>query len=391
MVETDYVDFKEKFYDNDKTEFIKDVVSFANSFSNEPSRYIIFGIKEGKNSLEETFSDQILPVDPASLQQLIQSNVEPDITFSLYEYIYKGNNLLVLEITGFADKPYMIKKDYDRKLKQGEIYIRINSSKRKADRRHLDKMYREKGNNFNPQDIDIFFSSSNNKIEKFYVQDENIRDNFPSSIKKQELTVQLEELIQHKAKLSKYKDLPAKDLPNFDSNKFTLNKILVGFNKFGSPIYKSEEELRNHIENVHTIYVKEDKYYEFSVCAEQVNFCITNNGKEFLKDVEIKIFIPKKIGYVFEEYVSVPNYNDYINLPNLYLNGYPYVELVGENYVVTESFDRLRHQSTEDVYAEPLRILFNNSENSEIKCNYEISAENLPQPVKGELTIELKK
>ena len=46
MIENDFIDFKSEFYKKDnKRERIKDIVAFANSHSNEPSRYIIFGIK----------------------------------------------------------------------------------------------------------------------------------------------------------------------------------------------------------------------------------------------------------------------------------------------------------------------------------------------------------
>lgn len=391
MVETDYVDFKTKFYENEnKAELIKDVAAFANSFSNEPSRYIIFGIKEGQGSTQKQFFDQNLPGDPATIQQLVQNNVEPDISLNLYNYTYQNHELLVLEITGFGDKPYIIKKDYSNRIKKGNIYIRTNSTIKHAERRDLDIIYRNKENYFNPQDIELAFSSNKKNTEKFHIRNQKQDDNLPSYIRKRELTEQLDKLIEHKAKLLEFKDKPARDLPKFDPIMFSNNKILVGSNMFKMPIYKSEEELKKDIEKIHDIYYEEDEYYLFSEHAEQINFFITNKGNKFLRDVEIKLSVPTKIGHIFEEYVSKPDHRFGVKPLNLYSASYPHVEQIGENYIITESFDRIRHQSSEEVFAEPLRILFNGEENSELVCTYEVSAEQLPQPIQGKLIMELE-
>lgn len=254
MIESDYVDFKAQFYDrNNKAELIKDVVAFANSFSNEPSRYIIFGIKEGQGSTQKQFFDQNLPDDPATIQQLIQNNIEPDITFSLYNYTYQKYKLLILEITGYNDKPYIIKKDYNNRIKKGDIYIRTNSTIKRAERRDLDMIYRSKVNYFNPQDIELSFSSNKQNREKIYINNhhnQHLNDDLPSNIRKRNLTEQLNELIQHKESLSEFKDKPVREFPKFDSIRFSNNKIRVGSDKFNLPIYKSEEELKESIEEV---------------------------------------------------------------------------------------------------------------------------------------------
>lgn len=395
MVETNYVDFKAKFYDrNNKAELIKDVVAFANSFSNEPSRYIIFGIKEGQGIEKRQFFDQSLPADPAEIQQLIQNNVEPDISLNLYNYTYQSHELLVLEITGFSDKPYIIKKDYNNRIKKGSIYIRTNSTIKNAERRDLDMIYRSKENYFNPQDIELAFSSNKENSEKFYIRNQNqnqkLNDNLPSFIRKRELTEQLDKLIEHKAKLLEFKDKPARDLPKFDPITFSNNKILVGWSMFRMPIYKSEEELKKDIEKIHDIYYEEDEYYLFSEHAEQINFLITNKGNEFLRDVEIKLSVSKKIGHIFEEYVSEPDHSFGVNPLNLYSPSYPDIEQIGGNYIITESFDRIRHQASEEVFAEPFRVFFNSEENSELVFTYEVSAENLPKPIQGKLIMELE-
>lgn len=394
MIESDYVDFKAQFYDrNNKAELIKDVVAFANSFSNEPSRYIIFGIKEGQGSTQKQFFDQNLPDDPATIQQLIQNNIEPDITFSLYNYTYQKYKLLILEITGYNDKPYIIKKDYNNRIKKGDIYIRTNSTIKRAERRDLDMIYRSKVNYFNPQDIELSFSSNKQNREKIYINNhhnQHLNDDLPSNIRKRNLTEQLNELIQHKESLSEFKDKPVREFPKFDSIRFSNNKIRVGSDKFNLPIYKSEEELKESIEEVHSIYYEEDEYYLFSEIAEKINFCITNKGTEFLRDVEIKISFSQNIGYVFEEYVSKPNQNFGINLPILYSDSYPYIEKKGDSYIITETFDRLRHKSSDDIFTEPLRVFFNSFKKGEIVFTYEVNAENLPQPIEGKLIMELE-
>ena len=46
--ETDYVDYKEKYYDDEKKyDLIKDIAAFANNYSSPNDKYIVFGIVNG--------------------------------------------------------------------------------------------------------------------------------------------------------------------------------------------------------------------------------------------------------------------------------------------------------------------------------------------------------
>lgn len=392
MIENDFIDFKSEFYKKDnKRERIKDIVAFANSHSNEPSRYIIFGIKEGQGSDKRVFHDLVLNEDPAELQQLIQNNVEPDITFNLYEYRYQGHKLIILEITENNDRPYMIKKDI-MGLKKGDIFIRSNSTIRKAERRDLDLIYKRKQNVFNSKDVDLNFSPNGQKSEKF--QETIIRETskLPSSLRKKEILTLVEELKGQKELIELNKDKPALGNPIFGNSKFRYDKILVGKSEFGIPIYEDEDELQDRLEKIDETYSDDNEFYIFTEIAEQINFVISNTGSVFLKDMEVKITIPEDVGYIFTEFVEKPKsiFDRISPVGNTYFNGYPNVETSASGYVITEYLDTLRHKTTEELFSEPLRIVFNNEKNNRVECTYIISAENLPQPITGKLFIEIE-
>lgn len=141
-VESEYVDFKQEFYHKDKTQdLIKDVLSFANAFSND-EKYIIFGADENDN-LFDVDCEKVR--DISEINQILNEYCEPFIKVENYCFTYKGKNLLALIISGNFDRPYLIKKDYQKNgfvwLRTGEIYIRKGATNFKASRDDLDCIY----------------------------------------------------------------------------------------------------------------------------------------------------------------------------------------------------------------------------------------------------------
>lgn len=142
--ETDVVDFKLQFYAKEcKSDMIKDIVSFANSRSEE-DKYIIFGF----DNIHYIFNDVNYDIieDISNYVELLSDNVEPFIDFTIERFNYKNKNMACVHISETnKDKPYMIKKDFSRKgvvlLRRGEIYIRKQANNFIASRADLDAIY----------------------------------------------------------------------------------------------------------------------------------------------------------------------------------------------------------------------------------------------------------
>lgn len=142
--ECDYLDFKESQYINEKkTDLLKDILAMANSRHNG-DKFIIVGVKdrpEGKEIKGIKPSDFI---DSSNYTQFILSNIEPEIQFDYFKYEYKGSVLGVFRIYETDNKPYMMRKQFDR-LNEGYCLIRKGSTNTLARRSDFDYMYLNKG------------------------------------------------------------------------------------------------------------------------------------------------------------------------------------------------------------------------------------------------------
>lgn len=142
--ECEWLDFKSIQYIKNEN-LLKDVMAFANS-KHLGSKYIIIGVKEYPNGGKDILgiaNDEIK--DSSEIQNLILSNIEPDINLQYYPIDLDSKKIVILEIKDSQDKPYMLKKDYG-KLKSGTCYIRKGSLQKKALRNDYDSFYRLKEN-----------------------------------------------------------------------------------------------------------------------------------------------------------------------------------------------------------------------------------------------------
>jgi hypothetical protein len=142
--ECDYLDFKEKQYSKEKyTDLIMDIMAMANS-RHDGDKFIIVGVKdrpEGKE-IKGIKPDEF--IDSSIYKQVILHNIEPEIQFDYFKYEYKGVTLGIFKIYGTEDKPYMLKKKYER-LNEGYCLIRKGSMNSLAKRSDFDYMYQNRG------------------------------------------------------------------------------------------------------------------------------------------------------------------------------------------------------------------------------------------------------
>ncbi|WP_418027528.1 helix-turn-helix domain-containing protein [Paenibacillus sp. JJ1722] len=139
-----YLDFKERQYSKEKSmDLITDIMAMANS-RHDGDKFIIIGIKDRPEGKEIKGIEPKEFIDSSTYTQLIQSNIEPEIQFDYFKYEYKGSVLGVFRIYNTDDKPYMMRKKFDR-LNEGLCLIRKSSTNALAKRSDFDYMYLNKG------------------------------------------------------------------------------------------------------------------------------------------------------------------------------------------------------------------------------------------------------
>lgn len=165
-----YIDFKMTQYTKEKKlELIKDMISMANS-EYKGDKYIIVGVKNIPGNKNKIIGINEKVEDDSNYQQLISENIEPEIRFSYYYDTIEDKIVTYFIIySDNLDKPYMMKKDYN-KLKTGDAFKRVGSSQKRLTRNDYDDMYIKK-------------SSMNNEINS-KIEAINFEINFLHMLKK---------------------------------------------------------------------------------------------------------------------------------------------------------------------------------------------------------------
>lgn len=116
-----------------KNQILKDISAMANHLSEE-DKYIIIGVKRKKGG-DIKYQDVLNPIDQASYQQFLDSNIEPQINFEYNTTIFEGHQISYFKIFNNTQRPYLFKNDirnlidpkkYD--FKKGDGFIRKGTS-----------------------------------------------------------------------------------------------------------------------------------------------------------------------------------------------------------------------------------------------------------------------
>jgi hypothetical protein len=130
------LDFKRTQYpfanakDEDKrAELLKDILAMANSWRDRTA-YILLGFQEDKPNLPVTTGIEE-HLDDASIQQFINSKVEPPVEFRYEELTYREKHIGVISIPK-QSRPFYVKKTYG-KVHSNVVYVRRGSSTAEAE------------------------------------------------------------------------------------------------------------------------------------------------------------------------------------------------------------------------------------------------------------------
>lgn len=125
--EGDALDFKLQQYafeaaDNDaKSELLKDIVAFANSWR-ESTAYILIGVRDNPREVVGIDRD----IDDSRLQQFINGKLNRPLRFE-YRSVFYGDKTLGLYVIHVQARPFYAIKDFGRVMKD-TVYVRRGSS-----------------------------------------------------------------------------------------------------------------------------------------------------------------------------------------------------------------------------------------------------------------------
>ena len=142
--ENDIVDFKQQYYhDAKKSDFIKDIISFANASTIE-DKYIIFGVNDDTREVVG-ISDTEIP-DISNINQLIRNYCDPFIEIDIERVNIDSKDVAAIIIKRKnMSKPYVVAKDYAYNgkihLHAGDIFVRKSANNFRALRSDIEEIY----------------------------------------------------------------------------------------------------------------------------------------------------------------------------------------------------------------------------------------------------------
>lgn len=268
--ENEFLDFKLEVYDwhenKDKEDFLKDVVSLANSRTNN-DRFLILGAKvkqNGERILKGINTKELL--DGAVYQEFVTEHIEPEISIETKIINNDGLNYGIIRIFNCDDKPYLIKKKFND-LEQGFIKIRRGSRNSAISRYSLDQMYLSK----NP--------IQNSEFKIFGLKNGNISDNI--ELGKYEY---LPDLDQEKENLiNLIKKINTIEIDDYKEENTSITDNLVGANIFQKNVLPShkveiDKKIMNNInEFARTLKIEiNTNFYDVGNLSESFNGISTN-------------------------------------------------------------------------------------------------------------------
>ncbi|KAB7731093.1 hypothetical protein F5984_09775 [Rudanella paleaurantiibacter] len=386
------LDFKSSQYTKPQyASLLKDVMAMANA-SISGDRHIIIGVKLNSDGTRTITGIAEPLVDSATYQQLIQSNIEPELDIDYTPVHFRGLTLGVIRIYNCTNQPYMMLKNFDSteskaRLNVGDSWIRKGSTQRRMMRQDFEKIF-DSRTSVGP--IHIKFDSDD-KSEKIAVQTAG-EYTLPSQKAKESIL----DILRKREELARRLE----DEKGTDN--FTLLNALQNFPRISvSRSYEDRDtvELYENLRDVEDTYEEDDLFTIYEKHAVKINVVIHNEGDSYIDDASIQLFIPKINGLLVADKV----YDDPekavtgpfgMRVPEIKVNimSYPEVSELNDYILVNEHIGVLRHGIPVRAFETPLRIHFPNSLAGEIiNIECKLFAKQLRTPIVTNLYVSLLK
>lgn len=382
------LDFKKTQYARPQFEaLLKDVLSMANAHT-EADRFILCGVKLRPDGSRELVGiDPATIEDPATFQQLVRENIEPEPSIDYFAYQIEGVTVGVLRLSGCTDRPYAMRKQYGA-LMRGHMWIRKGSHQMPVERSDLERIYaaRAAAGAVGPLHVGFDAPGLPDVIELPAAGEILL-----PSIRARRRIERILEARRRPAKSGTLR-LSAFELLGFAGHFFDHES-----GTFVKPYEaKSNDELLSDLEGLTEELREDDEYERFALYAHPLNLRLRHDGTAPLDDVRVELHIPSTAGLeVASDEPRKPRrgYNHLLGpsvdipLPD-HRHGYPPVHQGSGGTFVVQEIGTVRHKTAPVVFGMDLWVLVEAQavgERVPLKCS--VHARNLPEPFRTTLTL----
>lgn len=357
--------------------FLKDVLSMANA-AVDGYRHIVCGVEMtpdgGRRFLGVTTSELR---DQAHYEQLVRENIEPDVPLAYFTHELDGVPLAVFRIGPCPERPYAMRKDFERLLR-GEMWVRKGSQQMRMTRADLERIYAERtaATAFEGS-LELRFEGAGTMLDLTAVID----DDLPS----RRLRARIEQILSDRAVRKRY-GMISHDL-------FSRGAYLPGYSV---PLdHRTTEELQDALTRIDEDYEDDDAYELFERRGHRVNILIDNTGTGHVEDARLDVTFDTVPGLtVADREHSEPSHDP--RFPSFGVirhrddPQYPEVTLRSGIWHVTSEIGDLRHGIATPAFGVPLRVApLSAAVGQEIAVRCVLRAKNLKQPLERSLTIKV--
>lgn len=346
--ENNSLDFKQEQYnfvaasDHKKSELLKDVLAFCNSWRRTDA-YILIGVKEEKGGKSNVIGITEM-LDDAQLQQFVNTKTQRPVNFSYQNLDHSGKKIAVIHVP-VQKKPIYLKKDFG-KLRKNVVYIRRGSS---TDEAYPDEVALM-GNYF----LDLDHTQPKLKLQ-FAVSTERLL--LPNKFDVHSIILETP---------------PAENIPDYAPS------WGGSWGNISAPNFNYYKDLA--------------EYYKVTKSVKPINFAVRNESGVVANDVRLKIEIPDDPNQqiiVLDEY-DIPPMPSTSTLDNILQRQTEkhdiHVSKQGENWLIHSILGKIQPRDTVWVQS---NLYFGAMDSRLIKLESLLFADNLSEPIKTELSVKV--
>lgn len=355
-------------------DFLRDVLALANA-SVEGNRYVIVGVdadgrggKEKHGVPDEDFSGR------PPYQAIANEYIEPPIRLRYTPVSLDGTRVGVFEIGDCQDRPYMMRADFDERLRRGDAYKRVNDAAVKMGRRQLMELFERK------------FRDS--------VSAADIEVGFPGEIIHKGITIATCDLSHMPSALASQKLEEMLRIRNMSrrSGSTTMVARLTHARLYGTEDpyeHRSNQEILTELSEIRNKYRHQDASFLFQERPQELQLVAYNQGEDALVEASLTLALPKHDSFFVAD-----------TLPRRLVNGrfvertpdeiaqYPAVTLKDNAVQVSCSIGDVPAGELVEVFQMPLRTCIGaDLSGRRFGIRFALHAQNLRAPAQGRLKL----
>ncbi len=365
--------FRDPFMEHNPEQLVQEVIGLANIDVNG-ARYIIFGVNVG--TMEGSGIVGIAESAIADLKKahrLISALIKPVLQLAFIFDNIDGKLVGALEIDGCDAAPYVVRRDFSKKLAGGQSWIREGKQLRGANPIDLEQIRARVGRK-QAWAVKIGFDDQPDcELIELKIPDTS---NPPS--------------IQAKQQIKQTIDWKKKTQDTLGTDNTHISRLLHVHEHGVEAEFDSRDiiTLTDLHETIGDEFIEADDYYFFEEKALKLNLTICNKDEDALEDVSIKLTFPRTQDFdlVDRLYTGPDNKRSRLEIE---MAGYPEVQRLKHGTLARASLGDLAPNRPQQVFSCALRLAVGPTmRGKKVAIKYTLRAKNKQSPGRGRLEIK---